>query len=130
MDDNILSSLRQIASEDEIISQEIRNLNESPTDYEGWVRLGNRLAKLQSYADAVVCYNIGLKVNSNNIAALYGKGLVLNDLGKYDDAIGCYDRITRLDPAKSMNPLNAKGLALNNLGKYDNANRVYDKVIE
>jgi curved DNA-binding protein CbpA len=56
------------------------------------------------------------------------KGGALYFLGKYNEAIKCYDKAIEIDP---NNPVvwNNKGLALNSLGKYDEAITSYDKAI-
>jgi tetratricopeptide (TPR) repeat protein len=67
--------------------------------------------------------------DSNDVWGWRNKGGALYSLGKYDEAIKCYDKAIEIDPD---NPVvwNNKGLALNSLGKYDEAITSYDKAIE
>ena len=67
--------------------------------------------------------------DSNDVWGQRNKGAALYSLGKYDEAIKCYDKAIEFDPD---NPVvwNNKGLALNSLGKYDEAIKCYDKAIE
>jgi tetratricopeptide (TPR) repeat protein len=67
--------------------------------------------------------------DSNDAWGWRNKGGALYFLGKYDEAIKCYDKSIEIDPD---NPVvwNNKGLALNSLGKYDEAIKCYDKIIE
>jgi curved DNA-binding protein CbpA len=66
--------------------------------------------------------------DSNDVWGWRNKGGALYSLGKYDEAIQCYDKAIDIDPD---NPVvwNNKGLALSSLGKYDEAIQCYDKVI-
>jgi len=57
------------------------------------------------------------------------KGVSLNNLGLYNEAIGCFDRALKLGPQDSRIWDN-KGVSLFNLGRYDDAIRCYDKAIE
>ena len=50
-----------------------------------------------SYA-SIDCYNRVLKLDSDNIIALNGKGRLLCELEKYDEAIKCYDKSIELNP--------------------------------
>ena len=54
------------------------------------------------------------------------KGLALNSLGKYDEAIKCYDKAIEIDP-DDADTWNNKGLALNSLGNDDEAKKCYDR---
>ena len=55
--------------------------------------------------------------------------MFLIDLGKYDEAIQCYDKAIEID-ANYADAWNNKGNALDNLGKYDEAIQCYDSAIE
>ncbi len=57
------------------------------------------------------------------------KGSTLDNLGKYDDAIYCYNKALELDPLYTDAWYN-KGLALKNMEKYDDAIYCYNKALE
>ena len=66
---------------------------------------------------------------SNSSEVLFNKGVALNNLGRYDEAIKSYDL------AIQLNPLNAeawdnKGNALFSQGRLDDALQAYNKVID
>ena len=66
--------------------------------------------------------------DSNDVWGWRNKASALYFLGKYDEAIKCYDRAITIDP---NNPVlwNNKGLALYNLGKFDEAILSYEHAI-
>ena len=61
--------------------------------------------------------------------ALNNKGLALNNLGKYQEAIKWNDKALVVDP-KYVYALGNKGSALDSLGKYQEAIEWYDKALE
>ena len=71
----------------------------------------------------------GCGFNSNDAWGWRNKGGALYSLGKYDEAIECYDKSIEIDPD---NPVvwNNKGLALNLLGKHNEAIASYDNAIK
>lgn len=71
----------------------------------------------------------GSAANTQDAAARYAKGLEFNELGKWDDAVKCFDQAIRLDPRNSSFWV-AKGVALAELGRHDEAVKCYDKAIE
>ena len=66
--------------------------------------------------------------DSNEAWGWRNKGSALYFLGKYEEAIKCYDESIKIDPS---NPIvwNNKGLALYYLGKYDEAILAYEHAI-
>lgn len=56
------------------------------------------------------------------------KAFALDDQGKYDEAIVCYDEAIALEP-KDVDTWNNKGAALFNQGKYEEAVVCYDEAI-
>jgi tetratricopeptide (TPR) repeat protein len=63
------------------------------------------------YAEAIKAYDKAIRLDPNDAAAWYNKGLALSDQGKYDEALKAYDEAIRLNPdfAKAWY---AKGAAL------------------
>ena len=60
---------------------------------------------------------------------MVNKGVALNYLGKYNEAIVCYDKVVKIDP-NNANAWGNKGVALDKLGKYEEAVECYDKALE
>ena len=58
-----------------------------------------------------------------------GKGIVLSEQGKYDEAIKAFDRAIELNPQYADAWYN-KGLALDHQGKYDEVIKAYDRAIK
>ncbi len=108
------------------------------SDYE-WITKGYLLYLLEEFDKAIECVNKALEVNPMDkkyILAL--KGEILNSIGKYEEAIKCYDKVideksTRYasyDDWSNAYALILKGNALSNLGKYEEAIKCYDKSLE
>jgi tetratricopeptide (TPR) repeat protein len=60
---------------------------------------------------------------------LNNKGLALDNLGKYEQAIECYDKALEIEPNYILAWYN-KGNALGNLGKPEEAIECYDKALQ
>jgi tetratricopeptide (TPR) repeat protein len=58
--------------------------------------------------DAITWYGKVLAVDPNDTFALYGKGLALFALGKYEEAITWYDKALAIDPNYSYAQNNKK----------------------
>jgi serine/threonine protein kinase len=57
------------------------------------------------------------------------KGLSLYNLGRFDEAILCYNKALEIDPRETIAWSN-KGLSLHKLGRFDEAILCYDKALE
>jgi len=57
------------------------------------------------------------------------KGLSLDSLGRFEEALGCLDKALALDP-RNVNVWTNKGNSLYNLGRFEEALGCYDKALE
>ena len=65
----------------------------------------------------------------NNIDALVNKGSSLHSLGKYIEAINCYDLALKIDKNCTM-ALAYKGLSLGELGQVQDALKLFKQSLE
>ena len=65
----------------------------------------------------------------DNVYTLIEKGIALDNLGRYEEAIGYYSRVLAIEP-DNFGALNNIGWALDRLGRYEEAIKYYDKAIE
>jgi len=65
----------------------------------------------------------------NNLDYLCGKGLILEELKSYEEALVIYDKMIRLEPDSDLG-YEVKGFLLHELGRYMEAIRIWDKLIE
>jgi tetratricopeptide (TPR) repeat protein len=73
-----------------------------------WVEKGSQAATPE---EACRCYDKAIEIEPNNVAAWYNKGLVLDGLNRYDEAIQCYDKFIK-NRSELRKRLVTKGLAL------------------
>ena len=57
------------------------------------------------------------------------KGVALRRLGRFEEAVGCYDRALEIDPTL-VEAWNGKGVALAVQGRYEEALSYYDRALE
>ncbi|HJN57701.1 MAG: tetratricopeptide repeat protein [Nitrososphaerales archaeon] len=65
-------------------------------------------------------------VSTDSKKDIFKEGYDLYKLGKFEEAIKCYNKVLDIDP-KDIDALNNKGIALGKLGKLDEAIKCYDK---
>jgi tetratricopeptide (TPR) repeat protein len=75
-----------------------------------WFEKGNELLESRSYEKAVQAYDEAISIDPEFAEALTAKGIALVGLGKYNDAIECFDKAT--DVLEYAEAWNNKGLAL------------------
>ena len=64
--------------------------------------------------------------STDNKKDIFKEGYDLYKLGKFEEAIKCYDEVLKIDP-KDIDALNNKGIVLGKLGKLDEAIKCYDE---
>ncbi|MDY6958649.1 MAG: PIN domain-containing protein [Halobacteriota archaeon] len=75
---------------------------------EEWNSEGYNHRRSKRYKEALRCYNNALHIRPNYIAALNNKGFVLDELGRQDEAIKCYDRASEIE--KGLEPKNTTSI--------------------
>lgn len=61
--------------------------------------------------------------------ALLNRGMLLDKLGSYEEAIGCYDKVIKMD-ANNVDAWNSKIEVLKKLGKTEEANKCFQQFIK
>src|SRR5436853_129877 len=68
-------------------------------------------------------------MSNKSVSDQLNKGISLDDLGRYSEAIECYDKCLEIDK-NHKEAWNNKGNTLNNLGRYSEAIECFDKCLE
>lgn len=66
---------------------------------------------------------------AGKINSWYDQGSELFSSGRYDEAVKCYDMITRLKPNSKL-AWGYKGLIFSKLKRYDDAFKCYEKALK
>jgi len=77
------------------------------------------------YDESLKAYDEALQLDGGNFKALFGKGVVLNALGRYDEAPAVLGESLRINP-QDPHALGEKARALNGLGRHWEALRVFE----
>lgn len=124
----------------------------NPNDAEAWnnkgdvlVELGKRSQANECYDEAIKCYDEAIKIDPYDknawlkkgeallksgkySQAMESNGVILYILGKYPEAIKCFDEAIRVNP-EYAEAWHNKGLALNASGKNSQAIKCFDEAI-
>lgn len=71
---------------------------------------------LESYKEAITCYDEAIKLNPTYYQAWFNKGTELCKLGAYEEAISCFDETIKINPDIQQALFN-KEIALRHLEK-------------
>ena len=83
----------------------------------------------ENFLEALIFYDLILKIDSNNISALIDKGTTLQILGRIKLAIRCFDKVLDVSPYNTDALIN-KGSALHLNEKYSDAIDCYDLALK
>jgi len=125
-----------VQSEDFSKSQDTTNaLKKLLREYPNWSKISKNLKDAYdlillgfSYEEASQCLGDN-RPNQNCAEIWHRKGLELQKLKRYNEALKCFDKAIQLEPNNAVYWLN-KGVALRNLGRSEEALQCYDKVIQ
>ncbi|WP_245618613.1 tetratricopeptide repeat protein [Methanogenium cariaci] len=69
-----------------------------------------------------------MRLDPDDATAWYGKGNALAELGRSEEALTAYTRVTEIEP-DDVDAWYARGLVLHQLGRYKDAVAAYDRVL-
>jgi tetratricopeptide (TPR) repeat protein len=85
-----------------------------------WFSKAAVLAESKKHAEAVSCYETGLKLDPNNAAAWFNMGHSIGFLGRHQDVVNCCDRALEMHP--DFSPLwIMKGLGFLSMERFQDA---------
>mmetsp|Transcript_11547 Transcript_11547/g.12689 ORF Transcript_11547/g.12689 Transcript_11547/m.12689 type:complete len:328 (-) Transcript_11547:136-1119(-) len=92
--------------------------------------LGNAHRNLQDYQNAFEFYAKSLKLRPMDSLVWYNQGWILDELGRLEEAITCYDKAIAIDDGEATKSAwNNKGYVLRHLGRCGEAITCYDRAI-
>jgi tetratricopeptide (TPR) repeat protein len=94
-----------------------------------WNEKGVALDELGNHEDAIKAYDRALKLDANDVDALFNKGETLGILGKHEEAIKYFNIVLKIDP-DDAETWYEKGVNLKKLGKHEEAIKYFDKALQ
>jgi tetratricopeptide (TPR) repeat protein len=115
-------------------------MREETSGSKGWLRLGKLIMKLGQFNKAEELYDILLNQTNNDgekSLVYYQLGVVKRNQGKYEEAIGFYEKALEIDQ-KNLAPTHSDlaasynniGMVYDNMGEYSKALSSHEKAIE
>ena len=84
----------------------------------------------EDYDKCVICCDVYLKLDNNNSKVFDLKGDSLRLLGRFEEAVPCFDSAIKYSDEENAQYYNLKAISLVNLKRFDEALDAYDKAIE
>jgi len=85
--------------------------------------------KVESLEDAMKCFLEALRRDPKHAKALEGKGMVLCEMGEYEEGLHNLDKALKADP-KSVETLYSKGKVLTKIGKAKEAKKTFSQIMD
>jgi len=97
-----------------------------------WMAGARALVERGLLEEAIFCCDKQLACAAGDFQALELKAMCLNDLGRFEEALGVLDGLEKLSsqPSDDLNPLIARGYALMGLGRYPESLAIFDQALE
>jgi len=89
----------------------------------------HKLFTSRKYAELLDHCSIILSKDPRNLKALKYKAYSLYFLGRFEDAIACYDKVIQVEP-DNPSPYAGKSKALEKLGRFEEARDCYEQAKE
>ena len=89
-----------------------------PDDAALWKQMGDALLELQRYDHALLSFQHVLKLDPRHQDAAYKSGVLLNDVGRFEEAVACLDVCDHVRPDHAPT-LQARARALLGLKKFE-----------
>ncbi len=99
------------------------------TEAEDYMSKASMAARSGRYQEALKYFDEALRIQPNNLKALFNKAVMLQMLGRHAEAIKYYDEYLKINPYDPEAWSN-KGMALRRMGRVDEAIRCYEKGID
>jgi tetratricopeptide (TPR) repeat protein len=112
----------------EIASQEDRSVLKSQLTFLQQLVEGMQLLAVNKSLEALELFDAVLAEDKSNVNAWNGRGISLDDLGRYEEAISSYDRAISINPDNHQ-IWNNRGNSLDDLGRYEEAISSYDRAV-
>ena len=106
-----------------------KNLEHSTRDLSSLLREADDLYNTEGYNEGLSIIDQALRINPASADAWNRRGLLLDKLGRYEDALESYDKALQAESNYFYASFN-KGRSFDALGKYDEALKHYDKALE
>ncbi|NIO16590.1 MAG: MBL fold metallo-hydrolase [Deltaproteobacteria bacterium] len=94
-----------------------------------WLEGAAKLAQKGYLVEAMFCCDKELEANENNLMALELKASCLNDLGRFHEATGAFERLLEYRPGSTF-ALIGKGYAFMGLGRYEESLACFDRALK
>ena len=77
-------------------------ININPLSYKAWADKGFFLKQMGEYDSALMCLNRAIGIRNDFIPPLYNKAVLLGLLGRFEEAIECYNEVLKHDPTNDL----------------------------
>jgi len=81
------------------------------------------------YSTTVEYLDMAIALSPKDISLHFNRGLCLDQLSHFEEAVSSYDKVIELDP-KDIDAYSNKALSLDHVGKFEDAIDVYSEIIK